>query len=238
MKTSAPKSGLVLAVASLLAASGTAIAASPKLKGTYAEVGETGCLTSTTVVGGVPVPGPSGFNPVTLTPNGGSSLFMLSFHAIRTFDGEGSGTYQGRTAAINFSPSAGSSTDIVATFTYVVAPDGTISTEEDTVGTVLSGTRAGQTATNSFGMTSFSNGDVQQRICHRSRTMVRTSEYSGASANSRGASSRSAGGSRDGPPPRGRARRTPRAQGRSGRRRSRSRRRLRRGLRVAFSCPY
>ena len=123
---------------------------------------------------------------------------MLSFHAIRTFDGEGSGTYQGRTAAINFSPSAGSSTDIVATFTYLVAPDGTISTEEDTVGNVLSGTRAGQTATNSFGMTgrasnnrdslvfatdqaqietvSFSNGDVQQRICHRSRTMVRTSE--------------------------------------------------------------
>jgi hypothetical protein len=197
MKTSAWKFGSALAIASVLAASGVATAASPKLKGTYAEVGETGCLVSTTVLGGVPLPG-TGFNPLTLTPNGVPSLFMFSFHAIRTFDGEGSGTYQGRTAAINFSPSAGSSTDIVGTFTYDVAADGTISTQEDTVGTVLSGTRTGQTATNSFELigrasnnrdslvfateqtrietVTFSNGDVQQRLCHRSRTMVRTGE--------------------------------------------------------------
>ena len=87
---------------------------------------------------GVPLPGTPGFDPVTLTPNPGvlPSLFMFSFHAIRTFDGEGSGTYQGRAAAINFAPSNGAATDIVGTFTYVVAPDGTINTEEDTVGTV------------------------------------------------------------------------------------------------------
>lgn len=203
MKTSAPKFGLALAVASLFAASGAAIAASPKLKGTYAEVGETGCLVSMTIRGtpGGPVSVvPSGFDPATLLPNPGvlPSLFMLSFHAIRTFDGEGSGTYQGRTAAINFSPSAGSSTDIAATFTYTIAPDGTITTVEDTVGTVLSGTRTGQTAINGFEMigrasnnrdslvfatdqarietVSFSNGDVQERICHRSRTMVRTGD--------------------------------------------------------------
>jgi hypothetical protein len=188
---------LALAVSSLFAA-GAAIAASPKLKGTYAEVGETGCLTSTTVAGGVPVPGPSGFNPVTLTANGGSSLFMLSFHAIRTFDGEGAGTYQGRTASINFLPSIGGATDITGRFTYAVAPDGTISTDEETDGTVLAGTRAGQTTTNSFALTgrashnrdslilatdipqietvTFSNGDVQQRICHRSRTLIRTGD--------------------------------------------------------------
>ena len=123
---------------------------------------------------------------------------MVSFRAVRTFDGEGSGTYQGRTSAINFQPSAGSATDIVATFTYEVAPDGTISTQEDTDGTVLAGTRTGQTATNAFALTgrasnnrhsivlasdvpvieivTFSNGDVQQRICHRSRTLIRTND--------------------------------------------------------------
>jgi hypothetical protein len=194
---------LAVAVASVLAASGAAIAGSPKVKGTYAEVGENGCLVSTTVRGTVngPVPVvPSGFDPATLTPNPGvlTSLFMFSFHAIRTFDGEGSGTYQGRTAAINFSPSNGAATDIVGTFTYVVAPDGTINTEEDTVGTVVAGLRTGQTTTNAFALTgrashnrhslvfatdvprietvTFSNGDVQERICHRSRTLIRTDD--------------------------------------------------------------
>jgi hypothetical protein len=193
---------LSLAVSSALAASGAAIAGSPKLKGTYAEVGETGCLASTTVRGTVngPVPVvPSGFDPATLNPNPGVVfLAMFSFHAIRTFDGEGSGTYQGRTAAINFSPSGGNATDIVGAFTYVVAPDGTISTEEETAGTVVAGPRTGQTTTNAFALTgrasnnrhslilatdiprietvTFSNGDVQQRICHRSRTLIRTDD--------------------------------------------------------------
>jgi hypothetical protein len=204
MKTSAPKFGLACAVATVLASSG-ALAASPKLKGTYAEVGETGCLVSTTVRGPLtpPAPGPvtpSGFDPVTLNPNLGVVPFlaMFSFHAIRTFDGEGSGTYQGRTAAINFSPSGGNATDIGGAFTYVVAPDGTISTEEDTVGAVIAGPRTGQSVTNAFALTgrashnrhslilatdvprietvTFSNGDVQQRICHRSRTLILTDD--------------------------------------------------------------
>lgn len=196
-------------LAVLVSATGAAIAASPKLKGTYAETGETVCLISMTVrgtpTGPVPVV-PSGFNPATLTPNPGAftSLFLFSFHGVRTFDGEGSGTLRGRTASISTSPNifpntfvpSAAATDIVGTFTYEVAPDGTISTADDTFAAILSGPRAGQTATNSFALTgraslnqnslilaadapqietvAISNGDVQQRICHRSRTLIRT----------------------------------------------------------------
>jgi hypothetical protein len=188
------------------------------LKGTYAETGENVCLVSMTVrgpqtpavPGGPPAPGPvipSGFNPATLTPNPGAftSLFLFSYHGTRTFDGEGSGTLQGRTASISSSPNSpvvftpsASATDIAGTFTYEVTSDGTISAADDTFASILSGPRAGQTATNAFVLTGrashnrhslilatdapqietveISNGDVQQRLCHRSRTLIRTDD--------------------------------------------------------------
>jgi hypothetical protein len=225
MKTSASTLIVSLAASSVLAASGGAIAASPKLKGSYAETGESSCLVSTTkqLQGNPPVlvdVVPSGFNPDTLTPNqlvlppippnpnpvvlrAFSFLFVVNFQGVRTFDGEGSGTLRGRTVGISTSPNIfpnnfvpnGTATDIVGTFTYEVAPDGTISTEHATDGTVLSGPRAGQTVTNSFALTGrasnnrhslilatdeqqietvrFSNGEVQERLCHRSRTLIR-----------------------------------------------------------------
>jgi hypothetical protein len=210
---------LAVAVASVLAASGAAIAASPKLKGTYAETGENACLISTTVAlqGNPPAPVPvvpSGFDPNTLTPNvlvlqngavvrAFTSLFVFSYHGIRTFDGEGSGALRGRTAALSTSPNifpngfipSASASDIVGTFTYEVAPDGTISTSDDTVASLVFGPRAGQTATNAFVLTGrashnrhslilatdapqieiveISTGEVQQRLCHRARTLIR-----------------------------------------------------------------
>lgn len=220
MKTSASRFSLAVAVASVLAASGAAIAASPKLKGTYAETGETACMLSNTVRGtpNGPVPiVPSGFNPDTLTPNqlvlpngavvtAFSSLFLISINGVRTFDGAGAGTHQARNVSINSSPNifpnsfvpSGSATDIVGTFTYDIAPDGTISLQDETLGNVVSGPRTGQTATNRFELTgrasnnrdsllfatevhrietvSFSNGDVQERICKRSRTLIRTGD--------------------------------------------------------------
>jgi hypothetical protein len=216
MKTFASRLFPALAVSSLLtAATGAAIAGSPnspKLKGTFAETGETVCLISNTVrgvPGGTPVPiTPSGFNPATLSPNPGafSTLFLGSAQGVRTFDGEGSGTHRGRNVSINSSPNifpnafttSASVTDIVGTFTYEVAPDGTISVEDDTLGSIVSGPRAGQTTTNHFVLTgrasnnahslilaadtpeietlTFSNGDVQQRLCQRSRTLIRTDD--------------------------------------------------------------
>jgi hypothetical protein len=207
----------VLAASTLLAAAtSAAIAASPKLKGTYAETGEAICLVSTTVRGAntptPPGPGPvpqSGFNPNTLAPNGGSTSFTSvlssSFHGVRTFDGHGSGTTEGRSVAISSSASlfpntfvpGGNASDFVGTFTYEVAADGTITTTSalsDSLATA--GPRTGQTFANSgFSLkgrasvnnrsltlttdvpqietVEFSNGDVQERICHRSRILIR-----------------------------------------------------------------
>jgi len=216
VKTSALS--LAVGLASVLAASGAAIAASPKLKGTYAETGENACLISTTVAlqGNPPAPVPvvpSGFDPtltpnVLVLPNGAvvrafTSLFVFSYHGVRTFDGEGSGTLRGRTAALSTSPNifpnnfvpSGSASDITGTFTYEVAPDGTINTADDTLASVVAGPRTGQTATNAYVLTGrashnrhslilaadapqieiveISTGEVQQRLCQRSRTLIR-----------------------------------------------------------------
>ena len=199
-----------IAVWSLLAAAtGAAIAAPPKLKGTYAVSGETICLISTTVRGGSPV-SPSGFDPNTLAPNvvngqmAFTSILSFSFHGVRKFDGNGSGTVKGRLVGINSSPTqspnafvpGGNATDIDGTFIYDVASDGTISTTIVSFDTSsIAGPRTGQTGTNSgyslvgrasvlnYGFTlttdvpqietvTFSNLDVQERICHRSRTLI------------------------------------------------------------------
>jgi hypothetical protein len=218
MKTFNSRFFPALAASSLLAAAtSAAIAASPKLKGTYAETGEAICLVSTTVRGPdtptPPGPGPvtpSGFNPQTLAPNVAgvvtafTSILSSSFHGVRTFDGQGSGTREGRTVGIsssptqapnNFVPGANAS-DLVGTFTYDVAPDGTITTTSlPSNSLATAGPRTGQTFTNSgFSLVgrasvnnrsltlttdvpqietvAFSNGDVQERICHRSRTLI------------------------------------------------------------------
>lgn len=91
-----------------------------------------------------------------------------------------------------------SSNDFQASFTYNVAPDGTFTTvlSAPLTGTFLTGTRAGQTftvdqiplsglisqdhksltlasVTPTVEVQTFSNGNVHQRICHRSRVLLR-----------------------------------------------------------------
>lgn len=101
-----------------------------------------------------------------------------------------------------FQSGGATSNNFQASFTYNVAPDRTFTSELNgpLTGTFLTGTRAGQTfATTNFpvfaGIISqdhksltlahpeptvevqtFSNGDVQPRICHRSRVLLRLKE--------------------------------------------------------------
>jgi hypothetical protein len=209
MKTCTSTFALTLVLSSVLAAaSGATIAASPKLKGDYAVAGDTFCLTSTTVRLGVPV-SPSGFDPDTLQPRPGASIVnaQFSLHGVATFDGQGSGTIKGRFVLISFAPGAPGSfsantahADVVGSFTFEVAPDGTVTTTSEAFNaTVLSGPRTGQTNTNSgFSLkgrashnrhsialatdepqietVAFSNGDVQERVCHRSQSLIRTDD--------------------------------------------------------------
>ena len=171
------------------------------LRGDYAFSGEASCLVSI-----------GGFN-ANLTPVGPPapfpSVFSFDIQGVRTFNGDGTGMVVGRVVSINhpyalppsppafplpfFNRGGASSADIQADFTYAVAPDRSFTIQTGTVnGTVLTGTRAGQTFTivniQFAGLISkdhktltiahdqpnietvvYSNGDIQQRICHRAR---------------------------------------------------------------------
>ncbi len=175
---------------------GTSFAAPPQLKGQYAFTGEASCLGSTTVKAGVPVLG-QGFDPSTLTANDKSFVVSYSVQGVRTFNGDGTGRVDATSVDISYdngSPSASSET-FSFLFTYVVNPDGTFSTNvvpTTYAGTFVAGPRTGQTVTidnfeldgiasvNNMTLTiatprpiiethTFSDKDVQQRICHRSR---------------------------------------------------------------------
>jgi hypothetical protein len=160
------------------------------LKGHYAFSGEGTCIVSPT----------DGFNP-DLTPIDPVGRFVVSFsvQGVRTFNGDGTGTMRARTVNITHSDVAavlggGSSTNIVSSFTYQFAADGTVSTllSAPLTGTVLTGPRTGQTftidqfplsglvskdrrtltlasVTPAVEVVTYSNGDVQHRLCHRSR---------------------------------------------------------------------
>lgn len=167
------------------------------LQGHYAFSGEASCLESK-----------GGFHS-DLTPADAPAPFprvnSFSVQGVATFNGDGTGSRAVRVVAIRqpfalptspavFNRGGASSVDVEADFTYQVAVDRRIRIHTPLVtGTVLSGSRAGQT----FEITNFpdfvglisqdhktltiahdraiverqtySNGDVFDRICHRSR---------------------------------------------------------------------
>lgn len=173
------------------------------LRGDYAASGATACLYSA-----------GGFD-ADLTPANPPAPFpfvnSFNTHAVRTFNGDGTGKVTARSVSFGhpfalpnpvpphfFNRGGASSSDLQADFTYQVAPDRTSFTISQPLvtGTVLTGTRAGQTF--AFGPVSlvgnishdrktlttasdapvidtltFSNGDVFQRICHQSRTLIK-----------------------------------------------------------------
>ena len=162
------------------------------LHGDYVSTGEGTCLVAL----------PPGFN-ADLTPIDGRFTLSSSTQGIRTFNGDGTGTAQSRSVSVTHPDTpvtlggAGSS-DTQSSFTYTVAPDRTfIVVSGPVTGTVLTGGRAGQTFTidpfpsltglisrdhESLTLASeeptvevitYSNGDVQYRICHRSRILLK-----------------------------------------------------------------
>jgi hypothetical protein len=162
------------------------------LHGDYAVVGESTCLVAL----------PPGFNP-NLTPIDGRFTLSSSTQGVRTFHGDGTGTAQSRSVSVTHPDTpvtlgGASSSDTQASFTYTVAPDRTVTVVSGPVtGTVLTGSRAGQTFTidpfptltgllaldrKSLTLASqeptvevetYSNGDVHYRICHRSRLLLK-----------------------------------------------------------------
>ena len=174
------------------------IAAPPSLKGDYAFTDAASCLISTTVKGGV-AQSPSGFT-ADLEVNGPSFIQSSSTQGDRTFNGDGTGTVSGTTVTITYdngSPSGGSA-QFTFSFTYVVHPDGTFTTNVvpgSYSGTIIAGPGTGltftidnipvagtaskdnktltlATASPTVETVTISNGDVQERICHRSSVLI------------------------------------------------------------------
>lgn len=123
------------------------------LRGDYAFSGEATCLGSS-----LSASPPGGFHE-DLTPVTPPFPFVFSYsiQGVRTFNGDGTGKVVGRTVSFShpyalpsnpayFNPGGASSSDIEADFTYQVAPDRTLTIEQPlSLGTVLTGTRTGQT---------------------------------------------------------------------------------------------
>lgn len=163
------------------------------LHGDYAFTGDAACIGTFS---------PLGFNP-NLTPVDGRFGESFSTQGVRTFNGDGTGTFNGISVAVTQPDTpvvlgGASSSNFQGSFTYVVAPDGTFTTNlgGPLTGTILTGTRAGQTFTvdtiplsgsisgdhktltatsvvPTIETVTYSNGDVLRRICHRSRVLLR-----------------------------------------------------------------
>lgn len=157
------------------------------IQGDYAFTGAATCVVS-----------PAGFNP-NLTPKGGWYYESFSVQGVWTFNHDGTGIRQGRAVVVTFySPGQAASNDFQASFTYSIGPDDTITTQLSSplTGQILTGTRAGQKFTTDqialkgliakdnesltiasdepqIETTTYSNGDISPRICHRSRVLLR-----------------------------------------------------------------
>jgi hypothetical protein len=171
---------------------GNATADSSHLKGTFGFTASDACLYAS-----------GGFN-ARLQALGTTFSASDAAEGVRTFNGNGTGTFTSRTTSITVPPTVGflpaaSSSESSARFTYTVNDDSFTSENVPGTnkGTVLTGPRAGQTFTvdgvpkatglisaNGHTLTTsiltpgvetitYSNGDVEHRICHRSRVYIK-----------------------------------------------------------------
>jgi hypothetical protein len=186
-----PSTSLLTSVIGLTYA-GAATADPPKIKGSYAAVGNLACLIA-----------PEGFNANLQAINPAAAYSSTAdTEGVYYYDGNGNGTSSGTNVSINPPPTPGfdpdaSSNTFASTFTYTVNSDGTFTqTSTDTHGTVLTGPRKGQTFTvdlvqgtgligkDARSLTdattrphvetiTYSNGNAFTRICYRQRVLIK-----------------------------------------------------------------
>jgi hypothetical protein len=171
---------------------GHAAADSSHLKGSYGFSGGDACLYAS-----------GGFN-TRLQALGTTFSSSDAAEGVRTFNGNGTGTFRVTTTGVTVPPTVGflpsaSSSESTASFTFTVADD-TFTSQNvpgTDVGKVLTGPRAGQTfkvegvppatglisadgrtlttsiLTPGVETITYSNGDIELRICHRSRVYIK-----------------------------------------------------------------
>jgi hypothetical protein len=187
------RSTLLLSISVLAITNVASAADTSNLNGTYGFTSSESCLVSAL-----------GFNSE-FEAVGGSVWSSSSVNeGFRTFDGKGGGTVQGKGTGSTVPPTPGfvpgaSSSEFTFSFTYMVSDD--VWTTEGVAGTykgtVLTGTRAGQTFTITGGPTptglmpadgktltlatvdprveviAYSNGNSYPRICHRTQVLIK-----------------------------------------------------------------
>lgn len=90
------------------------------------------------------------FGPSFAVPSHGATTRTLSNEGVLTFNGDGTGTFAGKTLSINQTGPGAipvSEADFICPLTYTVNPDGSFTTQLGCSGTILSGAGAGSTYT-------------------------------------------------------------------------------------------
>ena len=166
-------SGLVLSLSVLAAGTAEAKDLNSLLQGDYAAVSSDSCLGAFTAQ--------SPFNAdFTIQPNVGAFTNTLAIQAIYTFNGDGTGSRQG--TALTMSSGSATEAAFQGGFTYQVNADLSFSLVSDTVtGTLLNGTRAGQTFTDdNLAMTGQSSADASKLTLAEIEPLVEELNFSGA----------------------------------------------------------
>ena len=187
----------VLAASSAMAESRT-----HRLKGNFAFSGSGVCVSSPAIITPTSYTPPPGFN-TGLVPLGPTFVRTFSTLGVRTFNGDGTGSFRARSVFLG-NPGFANAQDVTAPFTYSVAADGTVTIDQGpNISVTVAGPNVGTQSSvsnvptlvgrlssdrNSLTLATFNPGveTVTQlvpgpelvtsvRICHRARTDIRIS---------------------------------------------------------------
>jgi len=188
---------MVLAASSAMAESRT-----HRLKGDFAFSGSSVCVISAAIITPASYTPPPGFN-ADLVPLGPTFVRTFSTLGVRTFNGDGTGSFRARSVFLG-NPGFANAQDVTAPFTYSVAADGTVTIDQGPNNSVtVAGPNVGTQSSvsniptlvgrlssdnNSLVSATFNPGVevvtqvspapelvTSVRICHRARTDIRIS---------------------------------------------------------------